>query len=475
MKKSIQFIIVLSMCISTGTSLAADLPETSRNDIVNMTVTPGSGKCGDNLEWSLDLNGTLTISGSGKMYEYTETDVIPWFENNNSRAISNIIVKDGVESICGGAFHQTSIVSLTLPDSVKELGSLSVSSCPNLEHIELSDNIEEIPESALYYNRELRYIHMPQKLKIIGNSAFQWCEKLEQIIIPEGLTAIGERAFAECHSLKKIVIPPGVKSLESGTFRLNTSLTELYLPPSLETIADTAVSGCANIDKIILPDGLNEIGMSAFDWADTDRSKAIKQIIYVPQSVKKLGKWPILGSNIEVHSFVGSEIEAYTKEVGIPFVAVKESMYSEEEYYKALNNQTEPQPEVSANNSAAPKANGTLTVKNLNGAVSIDVNSRSVIFPDAQPFIDENGRTQIPVRAVAEAMGAKVDWDNDTNTATVKKDGTTVTITIGDVNMSVGNKTVTMDTSAQIIDERTYIPVRFAGEALGMTVNWIGE
>lgn len=475
MKKIMLFAVMLSVCIHSIPSLAATTIEYHHDEEINMTVTSGSGKCGDNVNWSLTDDGTLTISGNGKMYEYAETDTLPWFENNDNQAILNVTVEEGVESICYGAFLKTSIVSLVLPDSITEIGEFSVSLCSNLEYVVLSDNIEELPESALYYNRKLTYVHMPENLKTIGFGVFSWDDKLENIIIPKGVTCIEEGAFAECFALKKAVIPAGVTTLGRAVFSLNNSMTELYFPPSFKSIGYTTFSGCANVDKIILPDGLTEIGESAFAWTGEERSSSSKQIIYVPKSVTKFGKYAILGSGIEIHGFAGSEAETYAKENNIPFIAVTESMYSEEEYNKALNSQIETVPDMPVQTIQAAAEGGTLGVASRNGTISVTVDGIRVSFEAAQPFIDENGRTQIPVRSVAEALGCKVEWDEQTRTVTLTKNNTVVVITIDNAVMQIGAEAVTMDTTAQIINDSTYIPVRFVGEAFGMTVNWEGE
>ncbi len=475
MKKIMLLAIAFIMCISSVPSTAANIIEYHHDEDINMSITPGSGKCGDSVSWSLTPDGTLTISGKGKMYEYTETDTLPWFENNDNQAILNVKVEEGVESICYGAFFKTSVVSLVLPDSITEIGKMSVSSCPNLEYVVLSDNIEELPESALYYDSALTYVHMPKNLKTIGFGVFSWDDKIENIVIPENVTVIEEGAFSECCSLKKVVIPVGVTTLDRAVFCLNNSMTELYLPPSLKTIGKTTFSGCANIDKIILPDGLTQIGESAFAWADEERNTSSKQIIYVPKSVTEFGKFAILGGGIEIHGFVGSEAEKYANENKIPFVAVTESMYSVDEYNNALNGQIETAPEIPVA-AAQPSVNEeTLDVTSENGVINIAVGGKTVDFSDAQPFIDENGRTQIPIRAVAEALGAKVDWDEAERMATITRDNKVITIAIGNTKLQIGDEAITMDTAAQIINERTYIPIRFVGEALGMTVNWIEE
>ena len=100
------------------------------------------------------------------------------------------------------------------------------------------------------------------------------------------------------------------------------------------------------------------------------------------------------------------------------------------------------------------------------------VNGDKVSFPDAQPFIDANGRTQVPVRFVSEALGAKVDWNGDTQKVTVALNSRNVVLTIGLKKYEINNKSYQMDTVALLQESRTFVPIRFVSEALGASVVW---
>lgn len=124
---------------------------------------------------------------------------------------------------------------------------------------------------------------------------------------------------------------------------------------------------------------------------------------------------------------------------------------------------------------------GALCVSGASAAASasaptVRVNGYIVEFPDAQPFIDENDRTILPVRFVTEQLGAVVSWSNETKTATIMKNGISVAITIGDAKLKVTKNgetsDVTMDTAAIIRESRTYVPIRFVAEALGAYVDY---
>ena len=90
---------------------------------------------------------------------------------------------------------------------------------------------------------------------------------------------------------------------------------------------------------------------------------------------------------------------------------------------------------------------------------------------DQQPVI-ENGRTLVPLRKIFEALGASVEWDENTRTVTSVKDGVTVVLTIGSNIMYVNGNSVELDVPAQIIGDRTLAPVRAVAEGFNCKVDW---
>lgn len=115
---------------------------------------------------------------------------------------------------------------------------------------------------------------------------------------------------------------------------------------------------------------------------------------------------------------------------------------------------------------------GVTVVKMTIGKSTGYINNRARPL-DAAPIIRES-RTMLPVRFVAEAFGATVEWDGDTSTATVKTEEVEIKITIGATTAKVNGAEVTLDAPAFIESSRTYMPVRFVAENLGATVAWDG-
>ncbi len=107
--------------------------------------------------------------------------------------------------------------------------------------------------------------------------------------------------------------------------------------------------------------------------------------------------------------------------------------------------------------------------------ITVTYNGEDIIFPDALPQI-QNGRTLVPVRAIMERAQMQVDYDAATRTVTAQKEDLQITMPIDDTAVSLKQgdavQTITLDAPARLIDDRTYVPVRFIAESLGTKVNW---
>ncbi len=103
--------------------------------------------------------------------------------------------------------------------------------------------------------------------------------------------------------------------------------------------------------------------------------------------------------------------------------------------------------------------------------IIVKIDGQQIAF-DVPPRLI-NDRTMVPLRAIFEALGASVNWNNDTETVTSTKDQTTIQLTINSPTMYVNGSAVTLDSPACLVDDRTLVPVRAISEAFGTTVNWI--
>lgn len=105
--------------------------------------------------------------------------------------------------------------------------------------------------------------------------------------------------------------------------------------------------------------------------------------------------------------------------------------------------------------------------------ISVQLNGRKIEF-DQLPVIT-GGRTMVPVRAIFEALGAKVSWDAAARRMTAEDYDITVSLTVDSDVTSVNNESVSLEIPVQIINGRLMAPVRFISDCFGATVNWVAE
>lgn len=103
----------------------------------------------------------------------------------------------------------------------------------------------------------------------------------------------------------------------------------------------------------------------------------------------------------------------------------------------------------------------------LNGIIVND----HIVYSDVYPYI-KNSRTYVPIRFIAEELGYDVKWDGANKKVTMTNDGTTVELTIGSNKMKVNGNTVLLDAPAEIKDDRTFVPLRAIAEAFGEKVDY---
>lgn len=264
-------------------------PEILAAEIVDSGYCGGEGD-GTNLTWTLDSEGTLTISGEGAMAQDA-------FYNNDS--IKKLVIGVDTTSIGAYAFGECySLAEVILPDSVTNIGSHAFYWCTELTSISLPDDITEIPEYTFYHCESLSLVNLPNELRRIGENAFCGCSMLTFVDIPDTVTALGDYVFAGCR-LTSVVLPSNLSKLGSCVFSgspltsisiedsnayytvrnnclYTKDLTEILLfpvgvpdfdiwyLPTITTIGDGAFYGCESMENFFIPQGITHIGNAAF-------------------------------------------------------------------------------------------------------------------------------------------------------------------------------------------------------------------
>ncbi|MCD7748399.1 MAG: leucine-rich repeat protein, partial [Firmicutes bacterium] len=238
-----------------------------------------SGVCGDNLTWML-VDGTLTISGTGDMYDYEHIEdednnygTAPWFSYFDS--ITSVVIEDGVTSIGSFAFFGCyNMTGITVGSSVTWIGSFAFQSC-GIESIILPDSLTTIYDSAFDNCTNLTSIVIPDSVTWIGRAAFEGCTSLESITIPGSVTDINAYAFRGCASLTSVTIPASVTWIGDGIFSGCTSLTEI--------LVDEGNTAYCSVDGVVFD--ANMTSLVAYPAGKTDTSYD------VPDSVTSIGSF----------------------------------------------------------------------------------------------------------------------------------------------------------------------------------------
>ena len=220
-----------------------------------------SGKCGNNLTWILDSDGTLTISGSGEMADYNSLDDQPWAKQRNS--INKVVIGDGVKSIGGSAF----------------------ANCPSLETVELPQNgaLETIKENAFSWldpsskvGAGITEITIPASVKTIEKCAFDGCTKLATVIFAKGsqLNVVGHDVFRNCSDVTIYYSDETVK-----TVLIEGGVDANKIKPLTPTVTFVSNGGSnvepatvKNGEKISAPDAPTREGWNFAGWYTKDAS-----------------------------------------------------------------------------------------------------------------------------------------------------------------------------------------------------------
>ena len=240
------------------------------------------GKNGDNLTWVLTGDGTLTISGSGEMENYTDSSVAPWYSNRTK--ILSAVVEPGVESVGNYAFYAClKLASVSLPGGVKSIGESAFQDCAKLTAVEIPEGVTSIGSSAFDGCSSLTSVTIPNSVTSIDGYTFYGCSSLASVTIPNGVTSIGDYTFYGCSSLTSVTIPDGVTSIDWATFYGCSSLTSVMIPEGVTSIGSDAFHECSSLISVTIPDSVTSIGAYAFKYCSSLTS------VTIPESVTSIG------------------------------------------------------------------------------------------------------------------------------------------------------------------------------------------
>lgn len=197
-------------------------------------MTVYNGTCGDSATWTLNTDSnTLTISGTGAMYNYDmSSNKAPWY--NYYSNCQNIIIEDGITSIGAFVFYYNWIRSITIPNSVTSIADNAFRDC----------------------------------------NMFKW-----SIVIPDSVTSLGQFAFTGCHKITSISFGNGITSIAGSMLSRNTELTSITFGKNITSIGNSAFRDCSKVTSVTFMGDQPTFGDRALAFK-TDSSGELITTIY---------------------------------------------------------------------------------------------------------------------------------------------------------------------------------------------------
>lgn len=199
-----------------------------------LTVNAGetaTGKCGENLYWELNSSGVLSITGSGRMTDWQNTDQSGYSHPNTPWYSDRAVIK-----------------TVMLGSNVTSIGNYAFTDCVNLTKVSVPSGLTTIGINAFKKCKVLADITIPANVTSIGEGAFQGCRGLKEITISSGVTSIGKSAFEGCAGVSDVLIPSSVTSVAYAAFRGCTGLLSITFESAttaIEMDGNTITSGVA--------------------------------------------------------------------------------------------------------------------------------------------------------------------------------------------------------------------------------------
>ena len=225
--------------VTENASSEVEEPETER-------IT--SGFCGAGLSWSFS-GGTLTITGSGSMTNFSESTMAPWYGIREE--ILNVVLPEGLFSIGNLAFYDCeNIVSVVIPSSVETIGNYAFANCNGMEMLVIGSRVKTIGKAAFSDCYKLKSISLPNSLISIGIKGFYRCESITSVTVPSSVTSIGVSAFAYCKSLVTANIQASITILPEYMFYGCGILSSVSLPETMENVSKFSFSECESLNSV---------------------------------------------------------------------------------------------------------------------------------------------------------------------------------------------------------------------------------
>lgn len=280
MKKTI-FLLVTCVCLMIGLSVTVS------------AATVDSGSCGDNAIWTLDDEGTLTISGTGEMDDYSYEYGPPGWTDYEKEIVS-IKVEEGITSIGYDIFRCSNAVNISFPETLTSIGRDTINNTAyysdetNWENgilyignylitskndisgdVIIKDGTKIIADNAFNGRTNITSVNIPDSVNCIGYCSFRNCTSLSKVTVGKGVTSIGDGSFGNCPNLKTVLWNAVNCDCDRGNNPFDNSGTNVenmsvVFGEGVKTIPNRLFQNCSTLSNISIPSTITKVGEEAF-------------------------------------------------------------------------------------------------------------------------------------------------------------------------------------------------------------------
>lgn len=257
-----------------------------------------------------DFSYVSNSDGTFALYHY--------YGSETSIELPSEVFETKVTSVYSGAFEDSDIVSVTIPEnytaiaenaffgcekltdialpkSLVKIGNNAFSGCSSLNTVFLPENsaLNEVGYSAFSGNEALTSFTFPSKLTKISSNAFAG-SAVSEALISNSVTTLGDGVFKDCAALENVTLPESLTNIPDNTFSGCTALNSVKIPKKVTEIGSNAFYNCSSLSEIEFPNALTKIGASAFENATSltelfisDNVSDIGANAFYPMSIQK--------------------------------------------------------------------------------------------------------------------------------------------------------------------------------------------
>lgn len=277
-----------------------------------------------NTGWHLGSVDEFLIAGDNVLVEWTGDD-------------ENVIIPEGVKSISGAFYENTTIKNVVLPrslesvsdnaffnctalESVEFLGENTVlgagcfMGCGNLNNIALPSKLERIPDNTFSAAKKLASISLPKTLRYLGASAFYGCVALKDIELVQSVDFIGDYAFFGCEALLNVKMPQEVSFMGIAVFGCCYDLKTVELPNNLTILPEATFSCCFGLKNLTIEENIKTVSKFSFEKCEN-----VEITVKGMETNFEVNSFSEMGKGVKFKVNKGSKAETFAKQSKIEY------------------------------------------------------------------------------------------------------------------------------------------------------------